>query len=134
MPYVGRSVSRSRCVGSQRWVILGGIIVVSLVLYSIAALAQLPGGLSIPGGLTGGLSKDSLLQQAQSLLSDLLSMKSSGKLAPAQVNQVDELLPKAQSLNDELAKPQLDTAQLPQLASNLSDLQKQVGGLKALLK
>jgi hypothetical protein len=109
-------------------------ILAGLVFCSVAA-AQLPGGLSMPGGLpTGGLSKDSLLQQAKALLSDLTSMKSSGKLAPEQTQQVDELLPKAQSLNDELEKPQLDTARLPQLASNLSDLQKQVGPLKALMK
>jgi hypothetical protein len=63
-----------------------------------------------------------------------MSMKSSGKLAPAQATQVDALLPKAQSLNDALEKPQVDAASLPQLASNLSDLQKQVGPLKALMK
>jgi hypothetical protein len=91
---------------------------------------QLPGGMSLPGGL----SKDSLLQQAKGLLSDLTSMKSSGKLPTAQAQKVDELLPKAQSLNDELEKPQLDAAHLPQLATNLNDLQKQVGALKGFMK
>jgi hypothetical protein len=115
--------------------VLGGVLLAGLMVFSGAAQAQLPGGLSMPGGLPmGGLSKDSLLQQAKGLLGDLMSMKSSGKLAPDQAKQVDELMPKAQSLNDQLEKPQVDAASLPQLASNLSDLQKQVGGLKALMK
>ena len=61
-------------------------------------------------------------------------MKSSGKLAPEQVQKVDTLLPKAQSLNTELAKPQVDAASLPQMASNLSELQKEVGVLKGFMK
>src|SRR5687767_10659053 len=50
------------------------------------------------------------------LLGDLTSMKSSGKLAAAQMTQVDELLPKATSVTTELEKPQVDAARLPQLA------------------
>ena len=61
------------------------------------------------------------------MVSDLTSMKSSGKLAPEQTKQVDTLLPKATSLTSELEKPQVEAAKLPQLASDLSDLQKQVG-------
>ena len=40
---------------------------------------------------------------------------------------VDTLLPKATSLTSELEKPQVEAAKLPQLASDVSDLQKQVG-------
>jgi hypothetical protein len=50
------------------------------------------------------------------------------------MTQVNELLPKATSLQDELEKPQIDTGSLPKLASNLSDLQKQVGTLKGFMK
>ena len=118
---------------STRWLIVVAALGAGLWLASPAA-AQL-GGLQLPGGLpTGGFSKDTLLQQAKSLLSDLTSMKSSGKLAGDQVKQVDNLLPKAQSLNDELEKPQVDAARLPQLAGNLNDLQKQVGVLKGFMK
>ena len=79
-------------------------------------------------------SKDSLLQQAKGMVSDLTSMKSSGKLASEQTTQVDELLPKARSLTSELEKPQVETGKLPQLASDMSDLQKQVSALKGMLK
>ena len=110
---------------------IGALIVAGLVVVPGTALAQLPGGIQLP---MGGLSKDSLLAQAKEMLADLVSMKSSGKLAPEQTKQVDDLLPKATSLTSELEKPQVDTGRLPQLASNLSDLQRQVGALKGMLK
>jgi len=107
----------------------------------LAALAQMPGGVQVPG--TGSLpasiptslpSKDTLLQQAKGMVSDLTSMKSSGKLDAAQVKQVDTMLPKAQSLTSELEKPQIPTSKLTQLASSMSDLQKQMTTLKSLVK
>ncbi len=103
----------------------------------MAAPAQLPGGMQMPGGASlpmGGLSKDALLKQAKEMVADLTSMKSSGKLAPEQMKQADDLLPKANSLTSALEKPQVDAAELPQLASSLSDLQTQVGALKGLMK
>ena len=110
-------------------------VLASLLLLPVSTAAQLPGGMQMPGGLPmGGFSKDSLLQQANSLMGDLTSMKSSGKLAPEQTKQVDDLLPKAQSLSDELKKPQLDAARLPQLANDLSGLQKHVGILKGFMR
>ena len=51
-----------------------------------------------------------------------------------QVTQVDSLLPKAASLTSELEKPQVDAGKLPQLASNLADLQRQAGALKGLVR
>ena len=108
------------------WIVAVLLVVPSLGAAQIGGM-QLPSSLSLP-------SKDTLLKQAQELLADLLGMKGSGKLAPTQAKQVDDLIPKAQSLNDELQKPQVETARLPQLASNLSDLQKQVGVLKGFLK
>ena len=103
----------------------------------LVALAQMPGGVQVPGTgslPTGMLSKDALLQQAKGLVSDLTSMKSSGKLEAAQAKQVDGMLPKAQSLASELEKPQVPPSKLTQLASSLSDLQKQLATLRSLIK
>lgn len=116
---------------------IGACIVAGLLVVPWPALAQLPGGMAIPGAASlpmGSLSKDGLLQQAKGLVSDLTSMKSSGKLAPAQMTQADELLPKATSVTSELERPQLDAGRLPQLAADLNDLQKQVGVLKGFMK
>src|SRR5262245_3961746 len=114
----------------RQWMVIGACIVTVVLITPMSTPAQLPAGVQIPGGL----SKDALLQQAKDLLAELTSMKSSGKLAPAQSKQVDQLLPKAQSLTGELEKPQVEASRLPQLASNLSDLQKQVGSLRSFMK
>ncbi len=113
--------------------IIGAWVVVGLLVGPGSALAQLPGipGTSLP---TGGFSKDALLSQAKTMLTDLTSIMSSGKLAPEQLKQIDTMLPKATSLTNELEKPQVDAAKLPQLATDLSDLQKQVTALKDLMK
>ena len=92
---------------------------------------QVPSTGSLP---TGALSKDSLLQQAKGMVSDLTSMKSSGKLDAAQTKQVDTMLPKAQSVTGELEKPSVPPNKLTQLASQLSDLQKQLTALKGMIK
>jgi hypothetical protein len=121
-------------------------ILIALLMLSIclvapfAAHAQMPGGVQVPqmpstGSLPTSLpSKDSLLEQAKGMVSDLTSMKSSGKLDAAQTKQVDGMLPKAQSLTSELEKPQVPPNKLTQLASSLSDLQKQLATLKGLIK
>jgi hypothetical protein len=124
-------------------------ILVALSMLSIfvvapfAAHAQMPGGVQVPqvpqvpgtGSVPTAMpSKDSLLQQAKGMVSDLTSMKSSGKLDAAQTKQVDGMLPKAQSLTSELEKPQVPPSKLTQLASSLSDLQKQLATLKGLIK
>jgi len=116
---------------------IGAWVVAGLLIAPLSASAQLPGGVQIPGGAslpTGGFSKDALLSQAKTMLADLTSMKSSGKLAGEQLKQVDTLIPKATSLTDELAKPQIEATRLPQLASDVTDLQKQVTALKGLMK
>jgi hypothetical protein len=111
-----------------------------LLVAPVAAHAQMPGGVQAPqmpgtGSLPTSLpSKDSLLEQAKGMVSDLTSMKSSGKLDAAQTKQVDGMLPKAQSLTSELEKPQVPPNKLTQLASSLSDLQKQLATLKGLIK
>jgi len=112
-------------------------ILAVLLTAPLAALAQMPGGMQVPGTgslPTSMLSKDTLLQQAKGMVSDLTSMKSSGKLDAAQAKQVDGMLPKAQSLTSELEKPQVPTSKLTQLASSLSDLQKQLATLQSLVK
>ena len=112
-------------------------ILAVLLTVPLAALAQMPGGVQVPGMgslPTGMLSKDTLLQQAKGMVSDLTSMKTSGKLDVAQTKQVDGMLPKAQSLTSELEKPQVPTSKLTQLASSLSDLQKQLATLQSLVK
>ena len=115
-------------------------IVAAFLASPLATPAQIPGGVQVPqvpstGSLpTGALSKDSLLQQAKGLVSDLTSMKSSGKLDAAQTKQVDSMLPKAQSVTSELEKPSVPPNKLTQLASQLSDLQKQWTTLKGMIK
>jgi hypothetical protein len=120
----------------MRYRLVIGAAVAALLIGPVGAFAQIPGMGAVPGmgSLTGGFSKDSLLAQAKEMVSDLTSMKSSGKLAPEQTKQVDTLLPKATSLTSELEKPQVEAAKLPQLASDVSDLQKQVGVLKSFMK
>jgi hypothetical protein len=113
------------------------VALLSALVVPASTNAQLPGGVTIPGGVslpTGGLSKDGLLTQAKQLVSELTSMKDSGKLQPDQAQQVDELLPKANSLTGELGQSQVDVTKLPKLASDLNDLQKQLGMLKGLMK
>lgn len=115
----------------------------AVCLTGTAAVAQMPSGTQIPGAgsipgasslPTGALSKDALLTQAKNMVSDLTSMKSSGNLAPAQAKQVDVMLPKATSAKTELEKPQVEPSKLGQLASTLSDLQKQMTTLKGMAK
>lgn len=112
-------------------------LLAALLIAPLAALAQMPSMPSMPstGSLpTNMLSKDALLEQAKGMVSDLTSMKSSGKLDAAQTKQVDGMLPKAQSLTGELQKPNVEPSKLTQLASSLSDLQKQLTTLKGLIK
>jgi hypothetical protein len=123
-----------------RRILIALSILAALVSAPLAAMAQMPGGVQVPqvpstGSVpTGTLSKDALLQQAKGMVSDLTSMKSSGKLDAAQTKQVDGMLPKAQSLTTELEKPQVPPSKLQQLASTLSDLEKQVATLKGMVK
>jgi hypothetical protein len=81
--------------------IISAALLAGLLMASTGAQAQLPGGMQMPGSLALP-SKDSLLKQAQELVSDLTSMKESSKLTPPQAKQAGDLLPKAQSLTSEL--------------------------------
>lgn len=121
---------------TQRLLIALSLLAI-LLTAPFAALAQMPSVPKVPTTSslpTSMLSKDALLDQAKGMVSDLTSMKSSGKLDVAQTKQVDGMLPKAQSLTSELEKPTVAPSKLTQLASSLSDLQKQLTTLKGLVK
>jgi hypothetical protein len=123
-------------------ILIGAWILSVLLVPAFTAPAQIPGGVQVPG--TGSLpgvpsvptvpSKDALLQQAQGMVSDLTMMKSSGKLAPAQVQQVDGLLPKATALTSGLQQSQVPTSKLAEYAATLNDLQQQIGTLKSAIR
>jgi hypothetical protein len=84
------------------------------------ALAQM----QVPGVSSMLPDKTMLLEQGKKLVADLTSMKSSGKLDAADTQKVDSMLPKANALNTELAKPQLEPSKLTQLAGALQGKMK----------
>jgi hypothetical protein len=111
--------------------ILAILVLSACLLVPAVSFAQV----QVPGvGQLAMPSKTQLLDQAKQMVQDLTSMKSSGKLTPDQAGKVDALLPKANALNTELAKPQIETSKLGQLAKDLGDLQKQVTDLKGMIK
>jgi len=103
------------------------VIIVSAIMPAVT-LAQM----QVPG-IGSMMDKTQLLEQAQKLVTDLTSMKNSGKLGAADSAKVDSLLPKATAVNNELAKPQVEPSRLAQLAGQLGDLQKQAGALKGVM-
>ena len=126
-------------------ILIGSWILSLLLLPALTAVAQMPGGVQIPGtGSVPGMpsapamptvpSKDSLLQQAQGMVTDLNALKSSGKLAPPQMQQVDGLLPKATAVTSGLQQPQVPSSKLVEYATQLKDLQQQLTALKSLVK
>jgi len=115
-------------LNSRMTVVVWATAVCAMMPAVILAQTQIPGiGSMLP-------DKAQLLEQAQKLVTDLTSMKSSGKLGAADTAKVDSLLPKATAVNTELAKPQVEPSRLTQLAGQLGDLQKQVGALKGVMK
>jgi hypothetical protein len=90
--------------------------------------------MQVPGVSSMLPDKTMLLEQGKKLVADLTSMKSSGKLSAADSKQVDSMLPKANALNTELAKPQVEPSKLTKLASQLGDLQKQASALQGKMK
>jgi hypothetical protein len=105
-------------------------VMVACAMMPAVTLAQM----QIPGVGSMLPDKAQLLEQAQKLVADLTSMKSSGKLGAVDTAKVDSLLPKATAVNTELAKPQVEPSRVAQLAGQLGDLQKQVGALKGVMK
>jgi hypothetical protein len=103
-------------------VVVAALVIVAMMPAVAFAQMQIPG--------VGSLDKGLLLEQSKKLVADLTSMKSSGKLGAADTAKVDTMLPKATSVNTELAKPQVEPSRLTQLAGQLGDLQKQYNALK----
>jgi len=125
----------------RKHMLVGAWILSLLLLPALTALAQIqvPGTGSMPSmpstpSVPSLPSKDSLLQQAQGMVSDLKALKSSGKLAPPQVQQVDTLLPKATAVTSGLQQPQVPSSKLVEYATQLKDLQQQLTALKSLVK
>src|SRR5262249_37726616 len=122
---------------TYRTIVTIAALATSLAVTPMAG-AQMPGGVQGPGAGKGAVpsipSKSDLLSQAKQMVSDLTSMKSSGKLTADQAGKVDAMLPKANALSTELEKPQIETTRLGQLAKDLGDLQKQLSALKSLVK
>ena len=101
--------------------------VLAMNALSPAALyAQIPASL-IP-------DKTMLLEQAKKLVAELTAMKQDPKLAPSDRDKAGALLPQANAVSSELAKPQAEPGRLAQLAGQLGDLQKQVGALKGVVR
>jgi hypothetical protein len=113
-------------------VVLGGCL-----LGPAAARAQIP-GVQIPkaGQVTVPTlpSKADLTAQARQMVTDLTTLKSSGKLTPDQTAKVDALVPKANTISTALQQSSVETSKLAKLAKDLSDVQKEVGALKAMVK
>ena len=115
---------------ANRWMAVLAWAVIASAAMPATVLAQL----QIPGVGSMLPDKAKLLEQAQQLVTELTSIKSSGKLGAADSAKVDSLLPKATAVNTELAQPQVEPSRLAQLASQLGDLQKQVAALTGAMK
>jgi len=108
------------------------VLVVALVVAALApamVAAQMPSVPSLPSSIIP--DKAALLEQGKKILADLLTMKQDPKLPAAERAKVDALIPQARTVNTELAKPQVETSKLTQLAGQVTDLQKQVAAIKA---
>jgi hypothetical protein len=105
-------------------------LLIAVALGPVPAGAQIPGIGSLPSSMIP--DKAALLEQGKKIVADLVALKQDPKLPAADKGKVDALLPKANALNTELAKPQVEPSRLTQLAGQLGDLQKQVGALKGL--
>ena len=115
---------------SNRWMTALVWTAISCATVPAPALAQM----QVPGVSSMLPDKTALLEQGKKLVADLTSMKSSGKLSAADTAKVDSMLPKANALNTELAKPQVEPSKLTKLAGQLGDLQKQAGALQGKMK
>jgi hypothetical protein len=131
----------------RKHILVGAWILSLLLLPALTALAQIqvPGTGSMPSvpstpsmpsapSVPSVPSKDTLLQQATGTVSDLNALKSSGKLTPPQMQQVDTLLPKATAVTSGLQQPQVPSSKLVEYATQLKDLQQQLTALKSLVK
>ena len=109
------------------WSLVLAVLVLAAMLGPMPASAQMP---SVPSIGSMIPDKATLLEQGKKLLADLTAMKQDPNVSAADKTKADALIPKATSVNTELAKPQVEPSKLTQLASQLGDLQKQYAALK----
>ena len=109
------------------WSLVLAVLVLTTAIVPTLASAQMPSVGSLGSMIP---DKATLLEQGKKLLADLTAMKQDPRVSAADKSKVDALIPKATSVNTELAKPQVEPSKLTQLASQLGDLQKQYAALK----
>ena len=114
--------------------VLGGCLLAPALM-----CAQTPRGAPVPGAAQLSAPqlppRARLAAQARRAMLDLASIKSSGTPLPSdEEGKLDTLLLKAAALNTELENPQIEASKLSELADELSDLQKEVRALKALVR
>ena len=109
-----------------------------LVAFAVASitapLAPVPVQAQIPGMSSLVPDKAALLEQGKKLLAELTAMKQDPKVSAEDKGKIDKMIPRATSVNTELAKPNVEPAKLTQLAGQLGDLQKQLGAIKGMGK
>ena len=110
-----------------RWSCVLSAALLTVTLIPAPVGAQIPGVGALPSSLIP--DKAVLLEQAKKLLADLTAMKQDPKVPAADKSKIDTLIPKASSVSNELAKPQVEPSRLTQLAGQLADLQKQYAAL-----
>src|SRR5262245_59796743 len=108
--------------------VLAAVLLTSLIAAPVSA--QLPSVGSLPSSVIP--DKAALLEQAKKLLANLTALKQDPKLPAADKAKVDAMIPKATTVNTELAKPQVEPSKLTQLAAQLTDLQKQYASLRGM--
>ena len=114
-------------------VLLGCLLAPAFVCAQTPKSAQAPGsGQLSPAQVP---SRAQLATQVKRAVMDLAAMKNSGKVLPSDEEaKLGALLLRAAELTGDLEKPQIEASELSQLASEVSDLQKEVGALKMLVQ
>jgi hypothetical protein len=109
-----------------------------LLVAPVTNEAQLPSVAQASGGRSSTApalpQRELLLKQARQVVDELTTLKNSGTLGVEQAAEIDELLPLATALFNELDKPQVDAGSLRELSGDLTDIQKQVSALKRLAR
>jgi hypothetical protein len=141
----------------RQCIVIVASVLTALLVVPLTSLAQMPEGVrkpnTVPIPVTPSVpsvpsrpsvpavpspavpSKDALLTQANGVVSDLTSLKNSGKLAAPQAKQVDTLLPKATSMAGELAKPRPDpTTTLHEVIKEADRLEETINDLLLLAR
>jgi hypothetical protein len=111
---------------------LAGLAITPAVVEAQRPAAPASGGR--PSASPALAQRDQLLHQARQLVDELTALKNGGTLGAEQAAEVDDLLPQATSLSNELENAQADAASLRELSGDLTEIQKQVSALKRLAR